>query len=83
MVLLQSATMTVLKIILIIRGKYLLVIKVFRLKLLEVQWCVVKEYRRRRQFANEAGKKKEEKTYHLMRSNWYVPKVSQKFVVRF
>jgi len=36
----------------------------FGVKLLEVQRCVMNEYTRRRQFTNEAGKKKEEETYH-------------------
>jgi hypothetical protein len=36
----------------------------FDVKLLEVQTCVMNEYTRRRQFTNEAGKKKEEEAYH-------------------
>jgi hypothetical protein len=36
----------------------------FDVKLLEVQRSVEKEHARRRQLANEAGKKKEEKAYH-------------------
>lgn len=36
----------------------------FDVKHWEVQKCVVKEYPRRRQVTNEAGKKKEEEAYH-------------------
>ena len=36
----------------------------FDVEFLEVHTCVMKEHARRSQFANEAGKKKEEKAYH-------------------
>jgi hypothetical protein len=82
-VLLQSATMTVLKIILIIRGKYLLVINIFRCEILGSANVCNEGTCKRRQFADGAGKKKNEKAYHSAWIQFVSLKSLKKFVVIF
>jgi hypothetical protein len=70
MELLQTVTITVLKIILIIRGKYLLVINVFRCDTLGSANVCIEGIPKRRQFTNESCKKKDKKHTIQMRTHW-------------